>query len=269
LTTTSPSSPGKPWWKKKWGIVLIAFGALVALGAVGSAIGPPKGSSPSPTPTQAAAEPSGATSPSVAASAPAESPLTATETPASPPAKPIALKGTGSRKTKPFTMRTPARVDLAFTGSGNFISRIVPVGGEIIDGASLSNTIGRTKLRTYVYDSDLEGVRSYADVLSDGAWTITITPGAPTPLPAPASFNGKWGESTRLVHLSGDYTVAFSHAGRGNFIVQLTPADGSFGEPIANQIGRVKGSTQAYGLDGDYYFDVTADGSWTIAIKAQ
>lgn len=169
-------------------------------------------------------------------------------------------------------MRAPARVDLTFSGSGNFISSIVPVGGDILSSVSLSNTIGSTRLRTYVYEADLDGVSSYADVIaSSGSWTITITPGVPSPVSAPASFSGAWGLNTPLVRLSGDYTVTFSHAGGGNFIVQLVPADGSMfdGESIANEIGRVKASTQVYGVEGDYYFDVTAGGAWTISIKAQ
>lgn len=189
-----------------------------------------------------------------------------------PAAKPIVVKGSGTRKSKPFPMVAPAQVDLTFNGSGNFISRITPVGGDIFSGEDLSNTIGNTKLRTYVYGDDLDGIRSYADVIaSTGSWTITITPGVPDAVAAPASFSGKWGLRTRLVHLSGDYTVSFSHAGRGNFIVGLVPPGGSVfdGQSVANEIGKVKDSTEVYGLDGDYYFDVVADGAWTISIKPQ
>jgi hypothetical protein len=166
----------------------------------------------------------------------------------------------------------PATVDLAFTGSGNFISSITPVGGNVLDSVPLSNTIGRTKFRTYVYDADLDGVRSYIEVIaSTGSWTITITPGAPSAVPAPASFSGKWGLNTRLVHLQGDYSVTYSHGGSGNFIVQLVPPGGTVfdGESVANEIGKVKDSTEVYSLDGDYYFDVVANGAWTIAIKSQ
>ncbi len=189
-----------------------------------------------------------------------------------PAAKPIVLKGSGTRKTKPFGMVSPATVDLSFTGSGNFISSIVPVGGTALDGVSLSNTIGKTKYRTYVYGDDLDGVRAYADVIaSTGSWTITITPGVPGAVAAPTSFSGKWGLRTRLVQLSGDYTVNFSHAGSGNFIVELIPPGGTVfdGESIANEIGKVKDSTEVYGLNGEYYFDVIADGAWTVSIKAQ
>ncbi|MFL5676287.1 MAG: hypothetical protein ACJ77X_01475 [Chloroflexota bacterium] len=148
----------------------------------------------------------------------------------------------------------------------------MPVGGGALDGVHLSNTIGKTKFRTYIYGDQLDGVSSYADVLaSSGSWTITITPGAPAAKPAPASFTGKWGLNTTLVHLQGDYTVTFTHAGSGNFIVYLVPPAGSLfdGEQVTNEIGKVKDSTEVYGLDGDYYFQVTADGAWTIEIKAQ
>lgn len=199
----------------------------------------------------------------------------ATESPTVSPASsesPISLSGKGSRKTKPFTMHAPARVDLTYSGSGNFITHIQPVGGSVIDAVGLSNTIGRTKLRTYVYELEIDGAKSYLDVLAGtGSWTIKITPGIPAPASAPATFDGKWGLRTDLLSLAGDYTVAFSHAGSGNFIVRLVPSDGSIlgSESIANEIGKVKDSTEVYGLDGDYYFDVTADGAWTISIEAQ
>jgi hypothetical protein len=286
--TPSGGGAGKPWWKKRWGIAVIAIAVFLAIGAIGNASkSGSAGEAPSPSPTEPVAAATVATEPTpsptgvatpeltpAATEAPTAAPTPApvpTATPAPVP-KPIVLTGSGSRKTKAFTMRAPARVDLTFSGSGNFISSIVPVGGDIFSGVSLSNTIGKTKLRTYVYEADLDGVRSYADVIaSSGSWTITITAGVPSPVAAPASFSGKWGLNTQLVRLSGDYTVTFSHAGSGNFIVQLAPVDGSLfgGESIANEIGRVKDSTEVYGVEGDYYFDVVANGAWTISIKAQ
>jgi hypothetical protein len=186
--------------------------------------------------------------------------------------EPISLTGKGSRKTKPFVMASPAKVDLTFNGSGNFISRIVPVGGSALDGISLSNTIGKVKLTTYVYEADLDGVRSYVDTIATtGTWTVRITPGSPAATNAPATFKGKWGLRTSPVTLSGDYTVTFSHRGSGNFIVYLVPVDGGLfdGESISNEIGKVDDSTEVYGLDGDYYLDVTADGAWEISIAQQ
>jgi hypothetical protein len=192
--------------------------------------------------------------------------------PPEPAGKPISLSGSGSKKTKPFVMFTPARVDLTFSGSGNFITEFKPVGGDALSGVSLSNTIGRTKLTTYVYDPDLNGTKVYADLIaSSGKWTIKITPIVLSPATAPVSFTDQWGLRTSTVHLSGDFTVTYSHRGGGNFIVELTPVGGNFfdGESISNEIGKVSSSTEVYGLDGDYYFDVTADGVWKISITPQ
>lgn len=185
--------------------------------------------------------------------------------------KPIVLTGTTSKKTKPFTMVSPAKVELTFSGSGNFIVEIDPVGGDVFSGTSLSNTIGKTTLVTYVYDLELDGVQAYADVLGSGKWSITISPGIPAAKEAPAQFSGKWGLRTSPVHLSGDYTVTYKHSGDGNFIAELVPPDGDVfgGESIANEIGKVSASTEVYGVDGDYYIDVTANGSWTISIAPQ
>jgi hypothetical protein len=48
-------------------------------------------------------------------------------------------------------------VDLTFSGSGNFVSSLTPVDGDGLSGVSLSNTIGSTKLTTFVYEADLNG----------------------------------------------------------------------------------------------------------------
>lgn len=287
----------RAWWRnlsrraKIVVSVVVVFLAFAAIGAVSRDPAGDKTATASPSAAAATApsvvtatasvvpsaeatpEPSAEPTSAVTAEPTAE--VTPEPTPAvtlAPVAKPIVLKGSGTRKTKPFTMVSPATVDLTFTGSGNFISNITPVGGGVFDGVNLSNTIGRTKLRTFVYGDELDGVRSYADVLaSTGSWTITITPGVPSAVSAPASFSGRWGLRTRLVELAGDYTVTFSHSGSGNFIVQLIPPGGSVfdGESVANEIGKVKDSTEVYGLDGDYYFDVTANGAWTMSIKLQ
>jgi hypothetical protein len=160
---------------------------------------------------------------------------------------------------------------MTYNGSGNFISSVVPVGGSVLDEVSLSNTVGKTNLRTHVYDTELNGQSSYLDVLgSSGKWSFTITPGVPAPMEAPAEFSGKWGLRTALVHLAGDYTVTFKHAGSANFIVELVPESGSIieGELLVNEVGKVSDSTQVYGLaDGDYYLDVTGNGNWTVSIS--
>lgn len=141
-----------------------------------------------------------------------------------PAPKPISLSGSGSKKTKPFVMFAPARVDLTFSGSGNFISQFTPVSGDALSSVSLSNTIGKTQLTTFVYDRDLNGTKVYANLIaSSGEWTIKITPTVPSPATVPASFSGKWGLRTAPVHLSGNFTVTYTHAGRGNFIWGLEP----------------------------------------------
>jgi hypothetical protein len=108
-------------------------------------------------------------------------------------------------------------------------------------------------------------------VIGSGKWKIKITADVPDPKQVPASFSGEWGLNTAPVHLSGNYTVTYRHAGSGNFIASLEPVDGDVfgGESIANEIGRVNSSTEAYNLEGDYFLDVVADGDWTIKIEVQ
>jgi hypothetical protein len=257
-------------------IVALAGCASADESAAPASAATPGATTETPASTSATLEPAATETPA-AASPPADETPAPTPAPTGAPTSaptpaPISLKGSGSRNTKPFTMRAPARVDLTYSGSGNFIASIERVGGTVLDSVSLSNTIGKTKLRTYVYDLELDAVKSYVDVLAGtGSWTIKITPGVPSPLSAPASFSDKWGLNTRLISLSGDYTVMFSHAGSGNFIVSLMLDGGSIldSQSAANEIGKVKDSAEIYGLDGDYYFDVVADGAWTISIKRQ
>jgi hypothetical protein len=83
----------------------------------------------------------------------------------------------------------------------------------------------------------------------------------------PVKYAAKIGLTTVPFQFDGDVTVTYTHAGRGNFIVSTV--DASTGVPVdftANEIGKVSGDTQIYGLSGSYAFNITADGAWTISV---
>lgn len=91
------------------------------------------------------------------------------------------------------------------------------------------------------------------------------------------TFSGSGFMASETAHLEGDYTVAFSVTGNtltdmeSNFIADLVNADDDLDfHLIVNDIGtEVNGTTNVYGLDGDYYVDVMAEGDWTIEFTPQ
>jgi hypothetical protein len=91
------------------------------------------------------------------------------------------------------------------------------------------------------------------------------------------TFSGSGFTVSETAHLEGDYTVAFSVTGNtmmdmeSNFIADLVNADDELDfHIIVNDIGtEVNGTTNVYGLDGDYYVDVMAEGEWTIEFTPQ
>lgn len=91
------------------------------------------------------------------------------------------------------------------------------------------------------------------------------------------TFSGSGFTVSETAPLEGDYTVAFSVTGNtmmdmeSNFIADLVNADDELDfHIIVNDIGtEVNGTTNVYGLDGDYYVDVMAEGEWTIEFTPQ
>lgn len=202
--------------------------------------------------------------PSVIETQPSQPDGGAAETPAPTPkpAKPVTFKGSGSKKTKPFQMASPAKIDLTHAGSGNFIVVIYDTDGNV-PIEFITNDIGKLKVTTWTYSA--EG-KVYFDVLASGKWTIAVTQMSPTVKQVPVEFGAKIGLTTVPFAFEGDVTVTYTHSGSGNFIVQtLDAATGDTTDFTVNEIGKVSGETQLYGLSGEYAFNVTADGAWTTA----
>ena len=194
----------------------------------------------------------------------------ATEEPAEEPEaqaakapKPVSFKGKGTRKTKSFTMHAPTRIDWKHSGSGNFIVSLDDSDNNPV--AFLVNDIGKGTGRTYSYGH--EG-KVHFSVIGSGSWSLKASFAEPKVATAPVTFKGSTGLTTTPFVLDGDATLTLSHKGKGNFIVSLIDtSDGSPVEFIANEIGKVSGETQIYGLSGEYALDVLADGSWSITIE--
>jgi hypothetical protein len=190
-------------------------------------------------------------------------------TPKPTPKPTFTFATSGTHRSKPFVITLPARVDYNFTGSGNFIASI-----EATDGSGslgqIANVIGSTKATTWLYGDGVAD-RAYIDVIASGRYSIKVTSDTRAAAKElPVGFSGKWGLTTTPFSAGGDVAVNYSHKGSGNFIVQLIDVEsGSTEDLLVNEIGHVSDTTYAYGLFGDYAFDVVASGSWTLSVTGQ
>lgn len=255
------------WNRGLWGKVVIVVAGLLLLSCVFGALGRGR------TPQQAAA-PAGQTQATVAPAptrppqptetpAPTSTPApTETPSPIPSPVPPLELAGSGQTVTDPFT--PPAglnRVLLTHQGKRNFIVHVFKPDGE---EENLVNEIG-----SYTGSRPLSGSASgkyYFEIDADGPWTIRVEP-----IPGePAAAQGIEGAGD---YVSGvfapvstgpiPYTVA--HDGKRNFIVHLYCTGGD--DSVQNEIGQVRGSVVVRFAEGPCFWDVQADGAWSLKPK--
>lgn len=185
------------------------------------------------------------------------SPIPATAT----PVPPIIIEGNGQTVTDPFTPpSTINRVFLTHQGRANFIVHVFKADGS---EDNLVNEIG-------AYD----GVRPligaagayYFEVNADGPWTIRVE-AITQELDAAAGLEGSGDYVSGVFTPAHDgptpYTV--SHDGQANFIVHLYCAGGE--DSVQNEIGKVSGSVVARFAEGPCFWDVRADGAWSLMPK--
>lgn len=151
-------------------------------------------------------------------------------------------------------------------GSSNFIVHAIDSSGQ--DTLFLANEIGvASGTRS---DRARFSTNYLLTIQADGDWTITLDQPHPTSAPpAPQTYGGHSRQITSFVQLySGIITVRATHNGHSNFIVHLVDTNGSIEEFVFNEIGAVNGS-KAFGLgtSGIYFFDVDADGDWTLTVE--
>lgn len=112
--------------------------------------------------------------PQIVAMAPGAVPTVA---PTPVPPKAVVVKGTGTRKTKPFTLTAgDFTVVIAGSGRGNVIAELNPRDGSVLDSELLFNEISSGRYR---YDTVIYGVAGgsyYLDMTVTGAWVVTFRP---------------------------------------------------------------------------------------------
>ena len=109
-------------------------------------------------------------------------------------------------------------------------------------------------------------------VAADGAWKIELTqPVWDSGDSPPFNWSGTGDDVKGPIDLqSGNRSVAITHDGTSNFVVELVKADGTLAENLVNITGPYDGSVEVkihpiIGLTPDIYgLIITADGAWTI-----
>ncbi len=90
---------------------------------------------------------------------------------------------------------------------------------------------------------------------------------APIP-PEPITLSGTGKAVTESFALPDEVSrIIATHSGRSNFMVFAQPVNGGYNELLVNRIGVYHGSTLLRSKK-EFYFEITADGTWTITIEA-
>lgn len=188
-----------------------------------------------------------------------QAPPAATATGAAVVARPapqtVALRGSGRQMTGRTELPSPLSVlRIAHTGSRNFVVRAY-VGNET---DLLVNAVG-----SYAGSRPLLAREPVAfDIRADGAWSISIEPMAAGGAPA---FSGSGDATSALFDPPPAGTWQILHDGPANFIVWLHCGDGL--SLVQNLVGPASGSQELAFGQGDCYWEVEADGNWSLTPK--
>jgi hypothetical protein len=208
-----------------------------------------------PEPTSAPAATAGPSVTPAPTNTPSSIPATAT------PVPPIVIEGNGQAVTDPFTPpSTINRVFLTHQGQRNFIVRVFKADGS---EAGMANEIG-----TYEGVRPLIGAAGdyYFEVDADGPWSIRVE-AITQELDAADGLEGSGDYVSGVFTPESDGPTPYdvSHGGERNFIVHLYCAGGE--DSVQNEIGAVSGSTVVRFAEGPCFWDVQADGAWSLMPK--
>lgn len=188
----------------------------------------------------------------------------ATTTTTEPPPEPQRFEGSSNEAVGPFPLEGGIAIfTFSHQGSSNFIIEILDSNGETVDFAA--NEIGSIDNASSA--AGLPAGEYLMEITASGAWTVTIEqpqPSSGDPLPVTRTGSG----NVVVGPLEGDGAarVAYSHDGSSNFIIEVVDRSGQTVDFAANEIGAVEGSS-IVDLGGVRYLEVTADGSWEIALE--
>jgi hypothetical protein len=130
--------------------------------------------------------------------------------------------------------------------------------------ALLANEIGDTESSIGV-KIEKEGDYSF-NVTADWSWTIVVDYSTPRVTVIQNTIDGVWSNIIWPFNLTKWlHKFKLSHNWERNFSVILLADNGDYIELLANEIGDVDSSIGVkIEQGGDYFFNITADWSWTI-----
>ena len=186
-----------------------------------------------------------------------------------PPPSPLVFNGQGDLLTQRFTLSPGLYlVESQYVGSSNFIVQLLDADGKYVD--LLANVVGDAKPIAAIY---VKTAQQYVmEITSSGTWEVKFRQpstaevnAGPT---APTTISGQ-GDKVLFVNLpSGLNRFEYAHTGSRNFIVQVEDLQGRYVGLAANEIGNATGSKAVSApRTGAYVLDISADGTWTIAIS--
>lgn len=202
-------------------------------------------STQAPTPTTAV--------PTQTAAPPTPAP-TRTPAPTPPPTpSPIVLSGRGQTATDDITLRAdPSRGTFTHDGRSNFVVYVY----RGTQRSLLINEIG-----SYRGERPLTGSAPFQlSIEADGPWTLSIQP--PECCATSAAYVGRGDAMSNQFNASGASAWQFEHDGSSNFVVYLH-CRGSR-QLIQNDIGRFSGSKIVVFGSQPCWWEVMADGNWSI-----
>lgn len=254
------------WWQarsRRTQVILLIAGLLVIYALVTPSRATPREGTTTTSaplaavttaPTAAAVPtPTRAPTPSPAPTTPRPTPTPTLAPTPTPAPTPIQLSGRGQTATDPVRpLAAQNAATFSHRGGANFV--VWAYRGDRRD--LLVNTIGN-------YDGSrvllgTEEVRF--SIEADGAWTATISPiGSGGTVEA----SGTGDSVTKTFGPPGTTSLRFTHNGNTNFVVWLYCANGR--QLVQNTIGAFNGSKIVQFGAAPCYWEVMADGAWTIA----
>ena len=171
----------------------------------------------------------------------------------------LKLSGTGDTATKKFTLEDGfVIIDATHQGSRNFALKLLDSNADSVELAV--NTIGNYSGKQ-VY-SIPAGEYLY-EVKASGPWTIQMSQDIPEEVSPEGTVSGN-GDSVAFMNIAkGAKTVTLTHDGSRNFVVKANDS-----VLLANEIGAYNGSKiQKVDDSSIYYFDIKADGNWTMTFE--
>jgi len=155
-------------------------------------------------------------------------------------------------------------VSMQHDGGNNFI--VQPRGADGRYYLPLANVIGPFVGSAVFYSDQAKAYK--LSVNANGTWNVGIK--RPDKGGSLRKFAGKGRQVTEVITLGdGVYVVEMKHGGSSNFSVRPYTALGEGHVSLVNVIGPFDGARTRPFSEGDYLFQVDADGDWELSITKQ